>query len=119
MPKAWDITDDDAWFSPAALEELARKSEHIDKYNNINYLARCEHDRWIRYELSRSWLPATKAEMDLYTSLNGNQHQLYIAKLHPLINSFESMSEEEKAHDIDSLRMTSEILRRAWLKLRE
>lgn len=115
LPEAWNILDDQAWFSPAALQKLAGKAAHIEKYNSIDKLARWEHERWTRYMLSRCWMPAKNEEKELYTKLNNGKHQLYAAKLHPLIKDYDELNNDDKKYDISSLKMTSQILKREWL----
>ena len=65
--------------------------------------------------LSRCWMPAKNEEKELYTKLNNGKHQLYAAKLHPLIKDFDQLNNDDKKYDISSLEMTSQILKREWL----
>ena len=70
------------------LEEKDRAlSEDIEK------LVMYEHGRWNRSMFSRGWLPATMGQMLAYIQRGNNRHQLYIAKLHPFLYSWDRLGD--------------------------
>lgn len=52
-----------------------------------------EHDRWCRAMLSRGWMPASPAQMQAYIQRGCTRYQLYLAKLHPFLCSWEELGE--------------------------
>lgn len=54
-----------------------------------------EHDRWTRFMMTRGWQRASRQQVLAYTEKGNPRSQLYIAKLHPLICSWEELGDGE------------------------
>ena len=61
----------------------------------LEVLAMQEHGRWNRAMISRGWTGATVEQMQAYIQRGVNRHQLYLAKLHPFICSWDMLGESE------------------------
>ena len=59
----------------------------------LEVLSMQEHDRWCRAMLSRGWMPASPAQMQAYIQRGCTRYQLYLAKLHPFLCSWEELGE--------------------------
>ena len=79
------------WLEAREWKEPDRIVE--EKARRLERLARYEHGRWNRFMISRGWLPASLEQMLAYIQRGNGRHQLYIAKLHPFICSWERLGE--------------------------
>jgi len=64
-----------------------------ERRNRLERMAVYEHGRWVRSMLSRGWLPASVDQMLAYIQRGSSRHQLYIAKLHPFLCSWDRLGE--------------------------
>lgn len=69
------------------------EAKDLDLTDGIEKLAMYEHGRWNRSMFSRGWLPATSGQMLAYIQRGSSRHQLYIAKLHPFLYSWDRLGE--------------------------
>lgn len=103
-----------------------------DTESELYQLAEWEHNRWIRFMISRGWTLAKIKSMKLYHSEENKRQQLYIGKMHPCMVPYEAIHEVDKAwsslidkpysfkeNDIFAIQMTEQILNMEWTKIRE
>lgn len=129
LPESWSITNPSAYYNYDILDYFANKLRSLasDNMKQITYIAKWEHNRWVRWMLSEGWLPATVDEVIFYSQKGPEKHQLYIGKIHPCIcewdelknveNELENPETKEKpdfrSYDISSAQKTEQILRGA------
>lgn len=100
--------------------------------SELYQLAEWEHDRWIRFMISRGWTLAKIKNMKLYYSEGNTRQQLYIGKMHPCMIPYEDIEKVDKAwssltdkpysfkeNDIFAIQMTEQILNREWTRTRD
>jgi hypothetical protein len=93
-PSAWDITESDTFANVSQLSALSGRiyyssmSSHDDE---IKDLAKWEHSRWVRWMLSRGWVPATPEESIFAFKYGNPRQQLFVAKMHPCICTYDSL----------------------------
>ena len=75
------------WLSGSGDASLGR--------TRLEVLAMQEHGRWNRAMLSRGWMGASVEQMQTYIQRGVNRHQLYLARLHPFICSWDDLGEAE------------------------
>ena len=89
-----------------------------------------EQERWNRWMISRGWNGVKNRNViEAYYSEGSEQHQLYIGRIHPLINTFEqvgflskylgTLSKEKvdfQMKNISSLQSTVNILGMKWTR---
>lgn len=136
VPELWDIASEDTFSNPQQLEKWAKQFNqdlsdsrkfHMKELLNLEELARMEHNRWVKFLLTRGWLPATVNQTISYIRQGNLKRQLYIAKLHPCIcsyNDMEFLSQELKEKtglnkdfysiDLKNIERTGDILCAAW-----
>lgn len=88
LPENWDSTDGAAFTGETARKALATAFQsylEVCSKEQRSELSKIEQLRWIRFMISRSWLPASIAEMEGYICQNNPRQQLYIARLHPCL----------------------------------
>lgn len=130
-PIAWEIWDEKAFASVEQLNYLANRSKGV-KESEYKKIAVWEHDRWVRWMLSRGWLPAS-AEDAVFAFESGNERQqLFVARLHPCICSYEAQKELKRtlknecgidkdfySYDMANIKDTKRLLGLEWLRERE
>lgn len=80
--------------------KLAEPMEHfLEDQQHLNDAAREEHRRWVSFICSRGWRQATIAQMQAYIEQGNPRQQLYLAKLHPCITSWQRLTEVEEAYN--------------------
>lgn len=131
-PLAWNILDSTAYATVEQLEQLSRrlrKSLSSTINNDINVIAKWEHDRWVRWMLSRGWLPISPEESVFAFKCGNIRQQLFVARLHPCICSYDSLKElseklTEKCNikkdfyysNIRNIECTEALLRLEWIE---
>lgn len=75
------------------FEMILKKGTQSEQDARIETLARYEHDRWCRSMVMDGWLPASPGQMLSYVLRGNPRHQLYIAKLHPFLASWEALGD--------------------------
>lgn len=111
---------------------LCRYSIEDDTESELYQLAEWEHNRWIRFMISRGWTIAEIRHMKLYYQEENKRQQLYIGKMHPCIVPYEKISKVDKAwnaltgklgsfkeNDISAIQMTERVLDMEWTKTRD
>ena len=125
MTSGWDILDEDAYKTPSTIAEMAQKFEQsVITLENQNRLQLYEHSRWGRWMLSRGWIGATPKEVLLYQKLGNPKQQLYIARMHGCLCSWDDlrklaqeMGMEKDAFtnkDLSNIKSTSQIIQSQW-----
>ena len=69
-----------------ATEDL--KAARTEQEERALAVAEWEHARWIRWMLSRGWMPATPEQAVFSVKENNPRQQLFVARLHPCICAF-------------------------------
>lgn len=75
------------------LEEWISDPDHLDR------AARMEHERWTYFACSRGWRHASVEQMRSYLNMGNPRQQLYLAKLHPCIVSWQKLPEVQKEYN--------------------
>lgn len=106
------------------------KGEIYDEDSLLYKMGKWEHDRWNRWMISRKWQGVTNRKVvSAYFDEGNRKQQLYIGRIHPLIESFfdvgffgpfwKKISGENRDfcnNDISSIQRTGEILTRHWTR---
>lgn len=66
-----------------------------ERERRLEQLAVREHGRWNRFMLSRGWMRASTEQMLAYLQRGNGRQQLYIAKLHPFLCSWEQLERKK------------------------
>jgi len=90
-----EATSEEIENSKLVLKELHEKLENPD---NMDYLARLEHDRWTAFQSSQGWRSVSIEEAKSYSAVTGS-HKHLKAKLHPCICTYEELDEIIKVFD--------------------
>lgn len=87
----WNITDS-PYTKTLLSGSLAEKfKESLPEGENFTNLVRFEHSRWLRWMISRGWISATPEQNEIYLKAGNPKHQLYIARMHGCICSFDEL----------------------------
>lgn len=110
---------------------MANRSRGV-KESEYKTIAVWEHDRWVRWMLSRGWLPASADDAVFAVKCGNERQQLFVAKLHPCICAYEGQKELKLAlknecgmdkdfysYDMANIKDTKRLLALEWLKERE
>lgn len=93
-PAVWHILQNTAFSSVNQLKELSNRFNRFSpdrKAEEELKISQWEHSRWVKWMLSRGWLPATFDEA-VFAYKNGNpRQQLFVARLHPCICSYDDL----------------------------
>ena len=145
-----NILDDEIFYSSTTFDRFTRKWNKEKKWmeeelfhedpidHNTVYtidsplyrLGAWEQERWNRWMISRGWNGVKNRNViEAYYSEGSEQHQLYIGRIHPLINTFEevgflskyleTLSKEKldfQMKNISSLQSTVNILGMKWTR---
>lgn len=65
-----------------------------ERERRLEELAVREHGRWNRFMLTRGWMTASMEQMLAYLQRGNSGKQLYIAKLHPFLCSWEKLGQK-------------------------
>lgn len=131
-PAAWIITQPTVFSSVSHIKELSNRFNRYQssekKAEEEQKIGEWEHARWVKWMLSRGWMPATIQEVIL-AHKNGNpRQQLFVAKLHPCLCSYEDLKALENAlwinckirkdfytNDLSNIRDTQKLLALEWI----
>ena len=92
------------WPSPEMYALLNDQTPLAEEYDALReqdtptetaYAAEKEHERWAKFMMTRGWRPAANQQVLSYISRGNPSAQLYLAKLHPLICSWEELGDNE------------------------
>lgn len=129
IPAVWHILQTSAFSSVNQLKELSNRFDRFhQKAEEEQKISEWEHARWVKWMLSRGWLPATKEEA-IFAYNNGNpRQQLFVAKLHPCICSYSDLQILQNAlltncgikkdfftADLSNIRDTQKLLALEWI----
>lgn len=133
IPESWDIRKNDTFSSVERLKKLsAQLQKKEDAEEEFKEIAEWEHARWVRWMLSRGWMPATFDDAVFAYRCGNPRQQLFACKMHPCICSYgelEKLSEVlyercglEKnfyTYDLDNIRDTKKLLALEWIRPKE
>lgn len=128
FPVGWSICDTAVFSTVNRLMSLSKRIEHTMKTQGKE-IAKWEHARWVKWMVSRGWMPADIEEV-VFAIENGNpRQQLYIAKLHPCICSYEDLKYLQNAlltrcgmhkdfftYDLRNIEDTNKLLALEWIQ---
>ena len=133
MPYAWDIRQSTEFSSVHKLKALSKRlwkySNETSRKEQEQSVAEWEHARWVKWMISRGWMPATVDEI-VFAIENGNpRHQLFVAKLHPCICSYKdlkilqnalltrcNMKKDFFTYDLLNIQDTNKLLALEWIQ---
>lgn len=133
IPLAWDICQSTEFSSVHKLKALSKRlwkfSNETSRTEQEQSIAKWEHARWVKWMISRGWMPATIDEV-VFAIENGNpRQQLFIAKLHPCICSYKdlkilqnalltrcNMKKDFFTYDLLNIQDTNKLLALEWIQ---
>ena len=133
IPVAWDICQSTEFSSVHKLKALSKQlwkfSNETSRTEQEQSIAEWEHARWVKWMISRGWMPATIDEA-VFAIENGNpRQQLFIAKLHPCICSYKDLKVLQNAllarcnmkkdfftYDLLNIQDTNKLLALEWIQ---
>lgn len=74
-------------------------AEWLADPQNREAAARAEHDRWLYFMCTRGWRRASVGQMRSYLMMGNPRQQLYLAKLHPCIVSWQELPEVQRQYN--------------------
>ncbi|MDO5407807.1 MAG: hypothetical protein Q4F28_10850 [Eubacteriales bacterium] len=128
-PIAWGIRDKTVFSTAEQLALLSKRiNERFMKPDAWKKIAEWEHARWVRWMLSRGWLSASFDDAVFAFKQGNPRQQLFVARLHPCICSYEDLSELQKVlyeqcnikkdfytADLINVKATKRILSLEWI----
>ncbi len=95
LPPAWHICQPTVFSSVNQLKVLSKRLwnfvNETERTKQELSVAEWEHARWVKWMISRGWMPANIDDV-VFAFENGNpRHQLFVAKLHPCICSYQDL----------------------------
>lgn len=130
IPSAWDICETTVFSSVEQLKELSKRLWRFESVtsNQKQAIAEWEHARWVKWMISRSWMPATIDEVIFAIEQGNPRQQLFVAKLHPCICSYNDLKTLQNAlltrcnmkkdfftYDLLNIRDTQKLLALEWI----
>lgn len=127
-PSGWSILECTVYSSVTHLKNLASRLKTDLSDQEIQEIAQWEHDRWIRWMLSRGWMPLSFEEA-VFAYISGNpRQQLFVSKQHPCICAYgdlqklQAVLREEPCgidkdfytYDLSNIRATKKLLSLEW-----
>ena len=125
-PTGWNILQNAPFTSVEQLHFMARRMKDSGDAE-VRAISEWEHARWVRWMLSRGWRAATTEEA-AFAYLSGNpRQQLFAAKMHPCICSYEAQRDLAKAlekhglkkdfysYDRKNVQATRQLLNLEWV----
>lgn len=93
----------DNWYDYGQKEQEAQLAAPLRTWlsddENLENAARMEHERWMCFMCSRGWRHATIEQMKSYLHRGNPGQQLYLAKLHPCIVSWQRLREVQDQYN--------------------
>ena len=132
IPAAWSICQSTVFSSVNQLKALSNRFSRFlsskERANEEQKIAEWEHARWVKWMISRGWMPASIDDV-VFAYENGNPRpQLFVAKLHPCICSYYDlkilqdelsakcgMNKDFFTYDLLNIRDTQKLLSLEWL----
>ena len=136
VPSAWMICQSTAFSTVNQLKALSVRlwafANKRTREQQEQAIAEWEHARWVKWMISRGWMPATIEEM-VFAIENGNpRQQLFVAKLHPCICSYKDlkvlqdtllsrchMKKDFFTYDLSNVQATDKLLALEWTQPRQ
>lgn len=124
IPRPWNFLDSGN-FSEAQLHSMTEKLEQSPYFHeDIETVARWEHDRWNLWMLSRGWQAATEEDSLFGQTLGNRRHQIHIARLHPCLCPVEDLQQISAtlavaASDREHVAHTPALIRLDWIRQQE
>lgn len=127
-PSGWSILECTVYSSVTHLKNLASRLTTPSE-DDIREIAEWEHGRWIRWMLSRGWMPLSFEEA-VFAYISGNpRQQLFVSKQHPCICAYGDLQKlqdvlrEEPCgidkdfytYDLSNIRATKSLLSLEWI----
>lgn len=127
-PTSWNILQKTPYASVDELHFMAKRMKNYEitevdtKNPEITAIAQWEHARWVRFLLSRGWCTAT-IEESVFAKHSGNPRpQLFAAKMHPALCSYEAQNElgtrlnkDFYSYDYWNIEATKQLLDLEWV----
>lgn len=134
MPSAWSICQTTVFSSVNQLKALSirlwddwkNKSERLEQEQSV---AEWEHARWVKWMVSRGWMPADIEEVVFAIEKGNPRQQLFVAKLHPCICSYDDLKILQNAlltrcgmkkdfftYDLLNIQDTNKLLALEWIQ---
>lgn len=127
-PSGWSILECTVYSSVTHLENLASQLKTDLSDQEIQEIAQWEHDRWIRWMLSRGWLPLSFEEAVFAYKRGNPRQQLFVSKQHPCICSYDDLEKLQiilnngcgidkdfYTYDLSNIRATKSLLSLEWI----
>ena len=133
IPSAWSICQTTVFSSVYQLKALSIRlwdfSNETKRTEQEQSVAEWEHSRWVKWMISRGWMPADIDEV-VFAIENGNpRQQLFVAKLHPCICSYKdlkilqnalltkcNMKKDFFTYDLLNIQATNKLLALEWIQ---
>lgn len=125
-PAGWNILESSTFVSANQLENMAKRIS--DSETDIDEIAKWEHDRWIRWMLSRGWTANTPAEAVFAYHSGNKRQQLFACKMHPCICSYDAQKNLQKilkdgcgldkdfySYDLNNIKDTKKLINLEWI----
>lgn len=136
VPLWWSILDSSVFADVEQLKHLSEELHYLEAYSEADTeytaVAIWEHNRWIRWMLSRGWLPATPEDAVFACQCGNARQQLFVARLHPCICAYEAQKElsdtlfkqcglqkDFYTYDLANIKDTRRLLALEWVRERE
>ena len=127
-PTAWSILECTVYSSVTRLKYLASRLRTDPSTEEIKEIAEWEHGRWIRWMLSRGWLPLSFEEAVFAYKCGNPRQQLFVSKQHPCICAYEDLKKLQTilqescgikkdfhTYDSSNIRDTKKLLSLEWI----
>lgn len=133
IPSAWSICQTTVFSSVNQLKALSTRLWHFSnettRTEQEQAVAEWEHARWVKWMISRGWMPADIDEV-VFAIENGNpRQQIFVAKLHPCICSYKdlkilqntlltrcNMKKDFFTYDLLNIQDTNKLLALEWIQ---
>lgn len=126
FPTAWDILESSTFASVEQLKKLSARLLPNDR--DSNEVAEWEHNRWMRWVLSRGWLPASFEDAIFAYDCGNPRQQLFACKIHPCICSYPDLKKLQDTlraecglkkdfytYDLNNIKDTRRLLALEWV----
>lgn len=132
IPSAWSICQTTVFSSVNQLKDLSKRLWGFSHESIIEKqkqeIAEWEHARWVKWMVSRGWMPADIEEVVFAIEHGNPRQQLFVAKLHPCICSYDdlkilqnalltrcSMTKDFFTNDLLNIQDTPKLLDLEWI----
>lgn len=133
MPSAWSICQTTVFSSVNQLKALSTRLNNFKNKSKREAqeqaVAEWEHARWVKWMISRGWMPAKIDEVVFAIEKGNPRQQLFVAKLHPCICSYKdlkilqnalltrcNMKKDFFTYDLMNIQDTDKLLALEWIQ---